>query len=63
LRKRRRARDALFQLAPSESLHPTLPSRSGHGISSRHVLRAQVKRRGFNTSLKLPSGLKPEVLV
>ena len=28
-----------------------------------HVLGAQVKRRDFNTSLKLPSGLDPKVLV
>lgn len=32
-----------------------------HGISSRHVMRAQVNKRRFNTSLKLPSALKPEV--
>jgi hypothetical protein len=61
LRKRRRTRDALLQLVPGESLDATPLLRSGHGISSRHLLGAQFKRRGLKTSLKLPSRLKPEV--
>jgi len=40
----------------------TLDHRLGDGISSRHVMRAQVNKRRFNTSLNLPCVLKPEVL-